>query len=80
MDAKPGSKFSGFSASSILDSLDGRDEGDDEECDVSQTAESIEYVVETSEAKDDNEFEDSSFCDVGFGWEAEEEDEDWCLV
>ncbi|XP_022884000.1 uncharacterized protein LOC111400819 [Olea europaea var. sylvestris] len=85
VDTKPGFKFSGSSATDILDQLtypymdDGDcvdDVLDDGLCDARISSNDVE-IEEIDEYDNDDQM---SFCEVGFVWEPLDGDESWCLV
>lgn len=78
------SKYSGFSASGILDQLSSQRDCRDEDDDVVED-ESDGALAECSDAKEEEDEEegeeddDEEFCQVGIVWEYID-GEDWCLV
>ncbi|CAI9758548.1 unnamed protein product [Fraxinus pennsylvanica] len=82
VDAKPGFKFSGSSASDILDQLAYPYMDDD--CDIDDHVDGV--LDGSSDANHeeideyDNNDDQMSFCEVGFVLEPLDGDESWCLV
>ncbi|PIN17818.1 hypothetical protein CDL12_09522 [Handroanthus impetiginosus] len=87
VDASPGLKLSGFSASGVLDFLSNNDDidcgyeddynDDDDDLEIEEAA---GYDVKNEGVKDEDEDDRMSFCEVGFIWQPVDGDESWCLV